>query len=57
MISEAFRGLDRPETITGYGVKDEQYATAAAALVWTLGQPQADRVLYSKLLNRLVASV
>lgn len=49
MISVAANGLERIETLVpviealgrrhaGYGVKDEHYATVAAALLWTLEQ-------------------
>jgi hemoglobin-like flavoprotein len=49
MISVAVNGLERIETLVpviealgrrhaGYGVKDEHYATVAAALLWTLEQ-------------------
>ena len=49
MISVAVSGLSRIETLVpviealgrrhaGYGVKDEHYATVAAALLWTLEQ-------------------
>jgi len=49
MISVAVSGLSRNETLVpviealgrrhaGYGVKDEHYATVAAALLWTLEQ-------------------
>jgi len=49
MIGVAVRGLSRLDTIVpavqqlgvrhaGYGVKDEDYDTVAAALLWTLGQ-------------------
>ena len=49
MITLAVRGLDNLAALvpvvqsmgkrhTGYGVKDEHYATVGAALLWTLGQ-------------------
>ncbi len=53
MIGVAVRGLSRLDTIVpavqqlgvrhaGYGVKDEDYATVAGALLWTLGQGLGD---------------
>jgi hemoglobin-like flavoprotein len=53
MIAFAVKGLSRLEQIVpgvqalgrrhaGYGVKDEHYATVAAALVWTLEQGLGD---------------
>jgi hemoglobin-like flavoprotein len=53
MISTAVNGLDRLETIVpavqdlgrrhvAYGVKDKDYDTVAAALIWTLGQGLGD---------------
>ncbi len=49
MIGVAVAGLDRLDTLvpavealgrrhTGFGVRDEHYATVGAALLWTLGQ-------------------
>ena len=53
MIGVAVKGLSRLDTIVpavqqlgvrhaGYGVKDEDYDTVAAALLWTLGQGLGD---------------
>ena len=53
MIGVAVNGLSRLDTIVpavqqlgirhaGYGVKDEDYGTVAAALLWTLGQGLGD---------------
>ena len=42
MIATAVGGLTKLETIVGYGVKDKDYDTVGAALLWTLEKGLGD---------------